>query len=162
MIKVLCDRTLAFDHPTEKNPKQRLLPLRRIAKVGEFTELPDWVAQTDMYALGVKAGVIKAFRDNHDSDKIGKLHEEEEELKKRIRALKEEAETLEEQKNDTSTIAPKRRGRKAKNKSEQEEIKAVYPSVGDAMPKKSNASGLGMDVAVSPVSETAAAENLIE
>lgn len=162
MIKVLCDRTLAFDHPTKRNPKQQLLPLRVIAKVGEFTELPDWAAQTDMFSLGVQAGVIKAFKDNHDSEKVGKLYEEEEELKKRIRALKEEAEMLEEQKSETAPVTPKHRGRKAKNKEEQTDVKAIYPSVGNAMPEKTNATGLGMVVATNPTNETASTEDLIE
>ena len=165
MIKILTDKTFGFDHPTEKNPKYPSLPLRKIAKNdGNFHELPEWVADTDLFKMGVADGSIHAFRDNKDSEKIGKLYEEELLIKERIRKLKEEEAVLAEQTAERREIEKEN---KPKRKSRKQAAKTIilkddnYPAEGDIMPEKPASLELGMP-GTSPLPETKEVENLIE
>lgn len=158
MIKVICHKTFGFDHPTLKNPKNKTLPLRVVAKAdNNFHELPEWVAKTDLFKLASQEGSIQAFHDNSDSGKVGKLYEEEAALKERIRALKEEQEMLESANKNAKTsnepIQPDTRkytGRKTK--------KPNYPKIGDTMPERSQVNALGLG---NPKAETKNAEECL-
>ena len=166
MIKVLANKTLAFDHPTEKHPKTNL-PVRAIAKYGKFCELPDWVSKTNYFQMAINDGSLQAFKDSKDSEKVGTLYEEKQRLEKEIRRLQEEKELLEtannEQKEVLEETKPKRRGRKKATIEEQKNIKeANYLAIGDEMPVTGSATALGMNLGINPNDETANTEDLIE
>jgi hypothetical protein len=85
MIKVLSDKVFAFDRG-EKNAKGQLI---RYKTVIGFCELPDWVADTDLFKLATKEGSLKPFSDS-SKDEVKLKEQENEQLKKKLAALEEE------------------------------------------------------------------------
>jgi len=85
MIKLLADKVFAFDRG-EKDKQGRLI--RYKTKIG-FCELPNWVADTDLFKMAVKEGSIKSFVDSSKSESVLK-EQENAQLKKRLAALEEE------------------------------------------------------------------------
>lgn len=104
MIKVLADAVLAFDRG-ERDRDGRLIRVK--TKIG-FSELPDWVEDTEYFKMAVASGVLKPFNSSAESRDM----ERHEALKKEIAALEEKKASLQSEDDSIEEVAPVKRGRK--------------------------------------------------
>lgn len=89
-IKVLADKVLAFDRG-ERNRNGQLV--KEKTKVG-FNELPDWVAQTDLFKAASKDGSLKEFTSSGESEAVLKEQEKLAAIKAEIAAMEEKRDLL--------------------------------------------------------------------
>ena len=78
MIKALASKTLAF---SDGSVKPNGMPAEVIAHLG-FCELPDWVADTDLFKMAVEEGSLKPFVSSGESEAVLKAAEEADKKKK--------------------------------------------------------------------------------
>lgn len=90
MIKVLANKSMAF----ERGEKDKHGQLVRVKTTIGFCELPDWVAKTEFYKMGIADGSLQTFTASSESEEILKLSEKKAALQLEIRALEEKKELV--------------------------------------------------------------------